>query len=170
MRITQEELLRRLNNPNNLVNKLPSKKGNDADNRNNAGRKPDLPNAPKSLRVVAGVLSKIDNGVAASHATGLTNGQARYAAKQVETKLTVKHVEEIALTRLMDALGLITPESMEGEKPKDLSIIAANLSRVHRNVSADSRTSSETQVNVTIYAPKQRTLSDFESIEVCTGT
>ena len=91
-----------------------------------------------------------------------------YASGQ-EQKLTEKKVQEVALTRLMDALGLLTPISMFNEKPKDISSIAANLSRVHSNL-RDRNGETGNQLNVTIYAPSQRKLSDYDSIEVKTGT
>jgi hypothetical protein len=65
----------------------------------------------------------------------------------------------------MDALNLLTPISMEGEKPKDISSIAANLSRVHSNL-RDRDGERGANVNVTIYSPKQKELKDYESIEV----
>ena len=187
MQITEEDLKRRLEK--NLLTKLASdataseapeekkssNKGNDSENKLNAGRGAD-PNAPKSLRVVAGILAKADNGVIAAQNISqvidakFTNEQARYAAKQ-NNKITEKEVEEIALTRLMDALGLLTIDSMIGEKPKDLSIIASNLSRVHKNLRPPDATASGTaaQVQVTIYAPQQRSIQDYEVLEV-TGT
>ena len=184
MHITEEELKRRLKN--NLLEKLkpvsssdvpnpaPKNKGNDSENKLGAGRGA-APNAPKSLRVVAGILAKSDNGVVAAQNLSqvidakFTNEQARYAAKQ-NNKLTEKEVEEVALTRLMDALGLLTIDSMVGEKPKDISIIAANLSRVHRNLKSDSREAGVgNQVQVNIYAPQQRSIKDYEVLEV-TGT
>ena len=163
MQITEEDLKRRLEK--NLLTKLASDataseeksdasgavavapgKGNDSENKLNAGRGAD-PNAPKSLRVVAGILAKADNGVIAAQNISqvidakFTNEQARYAAKQ-NNKITEKEVEDIALTRLMDALGLLTIDSMVGEKPKDLSIIASNLSRVHKNLRPPDATAS----------------------------
>ena len=122
-------------------------------------------------------MAKADNGVIAAQNISqvidakFTNEQARYAAKQ-NNKITEKEVEEIALTRLMDALGLLTIDSMIGEKPKDLSIIASNLSRVHKNLKPDSvsgATAPGAQVQVTIYAPQQRSIQDYEVLEV-TGT
>lgn len=175
MKISPEDLKRRLEG--SLTTRLLEKeneskkenRGNDENNRNNAGRKEEIPNAPKSLRVVAGVLSKIDNGVEAARATGLTNGQARYAEK-TSNRLTEQKVQDIALTRLMDALGLLTLPAMIGEKPKDISAIAANLSRVHSNL-RDREGERGNSVNVTIYAPQQKKLEDFEVIEVQqTGT
>jgi hypothetical protein len=164
MKITQEELERRLKNPANLVNKI--KRGNDENNRNNAGRLPEIPNAPKSLRIIAGVCAKIDNGNIAARALDITPGQARYAART--EKLSEKRVQEVALTRLMDALGLLTPVSMLNEKPKDISSIAANLSRVHKNLAPASAVP-DNQVNITIYSPKQREIKDYEVIEVACG-
>ena len=176
MKITQEDLLRRLKDPSNLVNRTTSiseekkKKGNDSDNSLGAGRKPDLPNAPESLRKVASVCAAADGScVTSAAALGLTNGQVRYAAKNEPTKLTEKKVQEVALTRLMDALGLLDADSLLNEKPKDLSIIASNLSRVHNNLRPRDERDGNSVV-VQIYAPQQKKLSDYDVIEISTGT
>lgn len=173
MKITQEELERRLSSKtnlcNHLINKEVPKKGNDENNRNNAGRKEDVPNAPKSLRVVAGVLSTIEgNSVTVAKSLNLSPEQVRYARNNGQVKHTEKEVQAIALTRLMDAMGLITPEDLADQKPKDLAVIAANLSRVHKNLAIDTRYNEqrENNVNITIYSPKQRSASDYETIEV----
>ena len=170
MKITQEELKRRLGSNSNLVNRCfheeKSKRGNDSENRNNAGRKEEIPNAPPSLRLVAATLTACEgNAALVARNLHLTPGQVRYAVGNTSGKLTEKKVQEIALTRLMDALNLLTPISMEGEKPKDISSIAANLSRVHSNL-RDRDGERGANVNVTIYSPKQKELKDYESIEV----
>jgi hypothetical protein len=185
MKISLEELNRRLTSEKNIVNTLPAKKsekfsetpgrspekskGNDSTNKNNCGRLPELPNAPKSLRVVAGVCARVDNGVIASNAFGLTPGQVRYAAKDQQTKLTEKQVQETALICLMDTLGLLTADRIADEKPKDISAIAANLSRVHSNLRPREDVSSN-NVQVNIYTPKQRRVDEYDVIEVQTGT
>jgi hypothetical protein len=170
MQITQEELNRRLNSTKNLSVQLnassAARRGNDANNRNNSGRKAEVPNAPASLRLVAGICARADgNSCATARELDLTSGQVRYAAGAKETKLTVQKVQEVALSRLMDSLGLLNPDEISGEKPKDISIIAANLSRVHSNLrSKDDR--AENAVNITIYSPQLRRVDEFECIEV----
>lgn len=172
MKITQEELERRLKGNQNLLNKLsivPSEKGtrgNDSENRNNAGRKEEIPNAPASLRVVAGILAKAENNSAAvARKLELTPGQVRYAEKTKETALTEKQVQDLALTRLMDTLGLLTIDRIEDEKPKDIASIAANLSRVHTNLKPK-ESGDGNSVNIMIYAPKQRSEKEYEVLEV----
>jgi hypothetical protein len=183
MKISQEELERRLGSSKNLVNRFSfseknkenkenkeNKRGNDSDNRNNAGRLPEAPNAPKSLRVVAGVLAKAEgNATVVARNLDLTSGQVLYAEKSEKVIPTEKKVQEIALTRLMDSLNLLTLPSLIGEKPKDLASIAANLSRVHSNLRPKEDREGN-QVNVTIYSPKQREISEYDVIEVKTGT
>lgn len=195
MKITQEELQRRLNSSSNLVNKIrrpsaaginsPSilkheqqdkqqdneqdkinKRGNDENNRNNAGRKEDIPNAPPSLRLVAGILSHAENNSASvARGLNLTPGQVRYADKVIEETLTEKKVQEIALNRLMDALGLLSLDRIENETPKTVSTIAANLSRIHSNLKPKESGNSN-NMNVILYSPKVKNESDFECIEV----
>jgi len=180
MKITQEELQRRLNSSSNLVNKVKStsnsqtspntsNRGNDENNRNNAGRKEDIPNAPYSLRVVAGILSHAEgNSASVARELHLTPGQVRYADKVIEETLTEKRVQEIALNRLMDALGLLTLDRIENETPKSVSTIAANLSRIHNNLKPK-ESGNGNNMNVILYSPKVKNESDFECIEVQSG-
>jgi hypothetical protein len=168
MQISEEELKRRLGTDKNLVNKL--RRGNDADNRNDAGRLPDIPNAPESLRAVAGITAKLDgNATKTAEALGLTKGQVLYAVKENDP-IDEKKVQEVALSRLMDSLKLLTPVSMINEKPKSLSSIAADLSRVHRNLTPIHGEAAASGVTINIYSPKRRELNDYESIEIKTGT
>jgi hypothetical protein len=189
MQITQEELERRLTEASNLCNRISgvkqvspieeSKRGNDENNRNNAGRKPEIPNAPASLRIVAGVLAKAEgNSAQVARNLKLTPGQVRYASSVEDAvaegtsskiKITEKQVQEVALNRLMDALGLLDAGAFISEKPKDISTIAANLSRVHSNLRPKDERAGD-NVNITIYSPKQRRLEDFDVIEIQTGT
>jgi hypothetical protein len=195
MKITQEELQRRLNSSSNLVNKISrnnlsssnsqlkheqrdnerdkineisNKRGNDENNRNNAGRKEDIPNAPPSLRLVAGILSHAENNSASvARGLNLTPGQVRYASDATASgeTLTEKKVQEIALNRLMDALGLLSLDRIENETPKTVSTIAANLSRIHSNLKPKESGNSN-NMNVILYSPKVKNESDFECIEV----
>src|SRR5580692_3473847 len=183
MKITQEELQRRLNSSSNLVNRISknnlsssnsqlkheqqdkhrdneqdkiNKRGNDENNRNNAGRKEDIPNAPPSLRLVAGILSHAENNSASvARGLNLTPGQVRYASDATASgeTLTEKKVQEIALNRLMDALGLLSLDRIENETPKTVSTIAANLSRIHSNLKPKESGNSN-NMNVILYSPK----------------
>ena len=190
MKITQEELNRRLGDKGNLLNKLNvglkisetpkqdfpeklipevSRRGNDEFNRNDAGRKADMPNAPQSLRIVAGVLARAEgNAVRVAENLNLSNGQVRYAEKKID-KPTEKQVQDIALTRLMDAIGLLDVDTISGEKPKDISAIAANLSRVHNNLRPKEDRGGN-NVNIVMYAPRLRETKDYEVIEVQSAT
>jgi hypothetical protein len=190
MKITPEELQRRLNSSGNLLNKInkkssdatapnknttaPNKKGNDEFNRNNAGRAPNIPNAPEGLRIVAGTLSAAgETATKVAEALNLSPPQVRYAEKSKipQIKVTEKAVQEIALTRLLDAAGLLDIDRIINEKPKDIASIAANLSRVYSNLRDKNSSSGDNQVVVNIYSPRQKREQDYEVIEVQqTGT
>ena len=190
MQISQEELARRLGSSKNLVNRLScnctkngvnkdgskesqpaqetNNRGNDANNRNNCGRKDSL-NAPESLRLVAGLLSKAENNSArVARNLEITSGQARYAEKKVN-KLTEIQVQELALTRLMDTLGILTVDKIEDEKPRDIASIGANLSRIYTNLKPKDNGNGN-NVNITIYSPSLKKLDEFETIDIKTGT
>jgi len=184
MKITPEELQRRLRSSNNLCNRLnpnspqKSKKGNDSNNRNNCGRVSDVPNAPIEIRNVAAILSAAENN-AAKVSRGLDGilspEQVRYADKtliQRDNKLSIKEVQDVALTRLMDSMGLLTVEDISSESPKNISIIAANLSRVHSNLREriDDTGKEAGKVVINLYTPEQKKIEDYDVIEVRTGT
>jgi hypothetical protein len=69
----------------------------------------------------------------------------------------------------MDAVGLLTKDVIEAEKPKDISVIGANLSRIYNNLKPKEN-GNGSNVNITIYSPSLKKLDEFETIEVKTGT
>ena len=159
MLISEEELNRRLASPKNLVNSLHVVKS--------ISRKYS-PRAPESLRVVAGTLAHIDGSVpAVAREMGLSARQVEVAKKLPAVKTSVERVQDLALDMLIDSLGLLTPERVCEEKAKDISAIAANLSRVYSNVRPASAEENRTQI--LIYAPRQRSVEDFEVVEVRAG-
>lgn len=146
MLISEEELKRRLNSPRNLVNSLRKEE------------------APKTLQVVAGTLAHIEDKKEVAREFGMSESQINKAKNLPEVKSTVNRVQELALDMLLDSLGLLSKDLLIGEKPKDISIIAANLSRVYSNISPKNVQESRTQV--LIYTPQQRSVKDYDIIDV----
>lgn len=71
--------------------------------------------------------------------------------------------QEVALDKLMDTLGLINNEKLEECSAKDLSIIAGNMSKVVDHMDNKSVMNSNVLV---IYAPKQKTESEYEVVSL----
>lgn len=76
-------------------------------------------------------------------------------------------VSELAIDRLMATLGLLTPDKMLNEKPKDLSIIAANISSVvARMKPPEEKKDTHNGVTIQVLAPQIRDVSSYPVIEV----
>jgi len=161
-------MLRRLKSPSNLVNQL-----NVPDSQLRIVR-PSKPTEPQikseSLKTLAGVLTKIDGADAAASALGITPEQARNAAasrnKTVQTniKATTNRIVELALTRTMESLGLLDIDRISGESAKNISVIAANMSKIVGNLSMKEQGSQ--QRTLVIYAPNQKNEKDFSVIDI----
>lgn len=77
----------------------------------------------------------------------------------------VGNAQEKAAEKLLSALGLLTPEKLENVKAKDLSSIAADMSRIIEKTTPKQAGTAGTQI--LIYAPKQQVTEEkYEVIEV----
>ena len=91
--------------------------------------------------------------------------QGRTKVNEVEVTKRLDQVQDVAMEKLLQSLGYITPDKMDKCKATDLSSIAANMSKVVSNVSRkDSQTGPV--VNVNVYAPELRNERTFKTIEV----
>jgi hypothetical protein len=164
MQITQEELERRLNSPKNLTNILAPIV---------VKTTPTAPREPQVkgniVRAVAGALATIDTPRNTAQAFDMTLNQVNSAKNstrpdvQPAVKSAISRVQELALSRLMESLNLLTPESLIGEKPRDLARIASDLSRV-----IDRTTPRDVIQNtqLIIYAPQQRGMDKYQLVDV----
>jgi len=173
MRINQAELERRLQSPNNLTRSLP---GNSAvaelDNVTfeHKEKKEQAPSLPTETKIVAGSL--VRQGVPAkevAESLSITVQQAQGAARTTDPKVkaaidrSLERVQELAIDKLMQAMGLMTPEKFESASLKDLSIVSANMGRLierTRGASEDNR------VQLVIYAPEMRKQSGYKMLDV----
>lgn len=173
MEITKEELNKRLNSSKNLINSLAI--GDVVASSNVVVMEPKEKEYTKpiesvELRTLAGSLSHFDSvrNVAESlciteqQVTSAKNSKSSLLRKQV--KDTVEEVSELALSKLMDALGLLRVENMMDLKAVDISKIASNLSRVHSNVKKVDQGS--TTPMFVIHAPTMNTVNNYETINV----
>lgn len=172
MQIDKAELERRLKSQNNLANTLglPTEQP-----KTLVEDKPTKQYTPQikdeSTRILAGTLAHLDKPSNVARELGLTPQQVHSAAHSQNPTIrravdeTRDRVSELALNQLLGTLGLLTPDALIGEKPKDLSQIAANLSRVVQNMTPR-ETGDGPRVNVVIYAPPQKTEDKYRTIDV----
>lgn len=100
----------------------------------------------------------------------MANGKTYPEGKEIpELKSKVESIvgeaQEKAAEKLLSALGLLTEDKLERVKPKDLSSIAADMSRIIEKTTPKQGIQAGTQI--LIYAPKQQITEDkYEVIEV----
>lgn len=172
MEISKEALNKRLNSNSNLLNSLGIAVAEQ--------RVPSIIEKPivtevtkpvksQELRVVAGTLAHFDTKASVAAALNLTVQQvdsaknSNAATLEQRVKTVVDSVSELALTKVMDCLGLLSVDALCNEKPKELANIAANLSRVHSNVRRTSAESGTAPVFV-IHAPTMNTVNNYEKV------
>jgi len=163
MILDREELERRLSSPKNLVNFLdrscaPS---------HSPGAKA---RASVVVRAVAGALAIQSSVPDVAENLGLTENVVRGAVHsknpEIRDRITgaTERVRELALDRLLESLGLLTVEKVSSAGAKDISAIAANMSKVVDHVTPKQIGGN---VQLILYAPKgQQREEDYEIVEV----
>ena len=134
---------------------------------------------PDFLRPIIGAsvkfsgLKETQEAFGVSHATAstLANGKITYCdttreVPELKSKVDgiVGDAQEKAAERLMSALGFITDDKLALAKARDLSGIAADMSRVIEKTSPKS--ANLAGANIVIYAPVQKSEDSYEVIEV----
>ena len=167
MIINKTELERRLASSKNVVNKLDHTIV--ADKPKNGNGKVRGPAVPVSVKITAGALARQTNVKDVSAELGISPGVVRDSMNStnpvvrqgVDTALD--RVRELAIDKLMESLRLITPEKMDKTSAKELSTIAANMSRV---VEKTSPREQNANVQLIVYAPQQREEKQYRVIDV----
>ena len=163
MLISEEELKRRLESDRNIINTLPTPEVKVIFPFNKPKEQKQTPSITGNI---AGAVAAISGHVAdVSKTFGLPESQVRAASRSVEAKAARDKVSELALTRLMQTLGLLTPEKMESSDVKDLSAIAANMSRVYEKLQPK-ESSISNNVQVTFFMPEQKQTGHYKVIDV----
>jgi len=76
-------------------------------------------------------------------------------------------IQDIAMEKLLKTLGFISEDKLEKGSAKDLSSVAANLSKVHSNLEPKVATSDGSpRVQVILFQPKPLSESHFEVVDV----
>ena len=183
MFISEAELQRRLGSVKNIATILPSRPS--AFNRPSAFQRPISPDqsapvpvtqdpgssdqeaaklAPDVVAVIGASL--VQQGVpqdTVCKELAIAPGQINKAdPKKVQS--SIDRVRELALDRLMIALGLMTPTMLESASLKELSNATANLSRVLDKTAP--KEYSDNRVQFMVYSPEIRRLDAFPCVDV----
>jgi hypothetical protein len=124
----------------------------------------------EELRVVAGTQAHFKSASTVAAELGITEQQVRSAKNTQNSELaeriarSVEQVQELALLKTVEVLGLLDADAVASEKPRDRAAIAASLSRVYSNV-RPAATGNANNVQFVVYAPSIRTEKSFEIVE-----
>lgn len=102
-------------------------------------------------------------GVTENQIKGARDSKNEDIKKRIET--AKNKVSEIALDRLMLSLGLMTPEVLTNTKPKDLSVVMANLSSVVSRMKSE-ESEKAASINLNVYVPETKQLENYSVIDV----
>lgn len=172
---TEEQIQSRLNSKRNLVNRFVNKVDETKVTTTILERpgnieKPKLTPDEKNeiaLRSRLGENQKVlgkEFGVSQSAIGEIEQGNTKVDENLVQSKLD--QIQDVAMTKLLESLGMITNEKLDKAKATDLSSIAANMSKVVSNVRGDKKVGDGVQVNVQVFAPEIRPERVFRTIEV----
>lgn len=194
MLLTEDELKSRLDSPRNLANRFSRKREIDVlevnkDSENEEGVKLEdrgVTHIDKGRHVGrAGVVfhpQEVKNLAGGLARSGMTT---RAVAKQMGLSQQTVHdyshgrdgaelpvvedmaakARDVALERLMETLGLLTPDKVAGCKAGEISTIATNMSRIAHNMTPH-KEASDTNINLVVYSPQQRIEGGYKVIEV----
>jgi hypothetical protein len=108
-------------------------------------------------------------GVSESSVNAYKNGAtstATYRQKDPSLQAAKRRVYNRASNRLIAALDALKSKDLSGEKAKDISSIAKDMSSVLEKVKPHEVSDSTNQVHLHLYAPKLKQLSDYDEIVV----
>lgn len=101
-------------------------------------------------------------GVSQSAIGEIEQGRTKVNENLVQSR--IDEVQDVAMQRLLQSLGFITPEKMEKAKISDIANVASSMSKIVSNIRG--KDSDAPKVIVQIYAPELKSESSFRTIEV----
>ena len=164
MFITAEEMNRRLGSNKNLSPSVPVPTDNPLP-KNSATKDNPKEDVPESLKTLAASL--VAQGVSESIVCKEFSVKPKDIQSMIGTTTVSKNTErirELALNKLLIALGLMTADKYENASLKDLSTNVTALSRVIEKTS--DVTALGSRVQFFVYAPDQRSIQDYKVIDV----
>jgi hypothetical protein len=163
MEISQAELERRLNSSKNLANviqKPPAQKSV-------VTPKETPKHIDSTTRTVAAILANSGDKQTAKD-LGLSSTQIKSAqnSSKIQNKVSAgtERVRELALDKLMSALGLMTEEKFENANLRELSGVARDMSRVVE--STTEKVVQDSRLQIIIQAPPQKTEDYYKTLDV----
>lgn len=178
MLITKEQAEKRLNSPDNILNKVERKNSHFEIRKLHAGgRKEGVTTLTKADRLIAGTLGQIydqssvakDFGITRQHVNNLAHGRTDSRGNGSGTGLAesgiLDEVKERALQKVLSAVDLMSDKKLEGCNAKDLAGIASNMSKVYSNVSPKDNNDGA-RVQVVLYAPRVKEEREFQVVEI----
>lgn len=178
---TQEEINSRLSSKNNLVNRFGKVVNQIPDDSpietqvtviplEQPGNK-EKPKLSKDQRNEIAFRARVGEtqvalatefGVSQSAIGEIEQGRTKVDERAVQTR--IDEVQDVAMQRLLQSLGFITPEKMEKAKISDIANVASSMSKIVSNIRG--KDSDAPKVIVQIYAPELKSESSFRTIEV----
>ncbi len=142
------------------------------------GRYPQQGNVPPIFRALIGSAAKIGTATATAHAWGVNPTMAHHykhgrTAQDKESPGLAEAVDHNTLlirSQVLDVLaitvGEITPEKLENQNAKELSMIARNLSGILASTKPTVITPPANNAQVIVFAPEQEKETHYETIEI----
>jgi hypothetical protein len=164
MFITNDEAQRRLNSVKNLTNSLKEVQSGAAvpEVVHKPLVTPGSP-APLGLKTIAqSLIAQGEKRADVQAAFNLSAGQTRTGDEQ-RVAHTIERVRDLALDKMLIAMGLMTQDKFENASLKDLGAVTAHLSRV---IEKTQPRESGTNVQFVIHAPAQKSLGMYRTIDV----
>jgi predicted transcriptional regulator len=179
MFITKEQAERRLNSPDNILNKVERANSHFVIKKLHAGgRKEGVTTLTKEDRLIAGTLGQVYNqkevardfGITRQHVNNLAHGRTdSKRADGHETGLEASgildEVKERALQKVLSAVDFMSDNKLGLCDAKELSSIASNMSKVYSNVSPKEN-GNEMKVQFVLYAPRVKEEHEFQVVEI----
>lgn len=176
MLLSDDDILERVDSPNNLINRLTVIKMRGTGSRG--------PATPMEIRKVVAVLANEGNKQAdiadafditgsntslyANGRIGNSHGPKNEELKETIAKVNLKKVavEDKAIDALLETLEIMKPQLADVTKPKVLSSIAKDMASVAKDMRGGRPEEEKNRnVHLHIYAPKMKELDDYEIIE-----
>jgi hypothetical protein len=173
MEITEQEAYRRLKSPRNVVNVL----GSVLQIERHRIRGPEIPSFIKKTIAILGRSGEVQTEVARqfnvspAEVSYCERGKISEHKDDPELKAHIEDklgpVQDKAVERLMSSLGLMDDGKLEKSNAKDLSTIAANMSRVVANtVPRNGNNGDNHGIQIVVYAPQQHKEEDYRVINL----
>ena len=183
MRISYEEMQRRLGSPKNIANLhlLPSPLA--ADNvlhKDTRVKREKSPNVPEPLRDTLGTLAlvpgnkqkniakefELSESAISQYKTGRVGGLPATSERKTKVQDRIDYIKDQALDKLMSVLGLLGPDKLVNLDASDLGKLSVDMSKVVRSL-----TNQETSLNlnapsIVIYSPESKDEAKYKVLDV----